>query len=176
MYFTPIGFSAPLFRWWKPTARKPFFPSQPCWSFFMLPSSHLPLSCMAVPSSSLARQARQSCKASCRQLSTPLAPVPVRPPSPSASSAWRTRWAYPIKSPVSLSLWAQRSTWMLFPSWCAFMIVFFANACGVEVSTSMMIVILLANVILSVGTPGIPGGAIASCSPRWLPWRVSRPA
>ena len=36
----------------------------------------------------------------------------------------------------------------------SFMIVFFANACGVEV--------LLANVILSVGTPGIPGGAIAS--------------
>ncbi len=33
---------------------------------------------------------------------------------------------------------------------------------SVEVSTSMMIVILLANVILSVGTPGIPGGAIAS--------------
>lgn len=49
---------------------------------------------------------------------TPLAPVPVQPPSPSASSAWRTRWAYPIKSPVSLSLWAQRSTWMLFPSCC----------------------------------------------------------
>lgn len=44
----------------------------------------------------------------------------------------------------------------------SFMIVFFANACGVEVSTSMMNVILLANVILSVGTPGIPGGAIAS--------------
>lgn len=44
----------------------------------------------------------------------------------------------------------------------SFMIVSFANACGVEVSTSMMIVILLANVILSVGTPGIPGGAIAS--------------
>ena len=44
----------------------------------------------------------------------------------------------------------------------SFMIVFFANACGVEVSTSMMIVILLSNVILSVGTPGIPGGAIAS--------------
>ena len=43
----------------------------------------------------------------------------------------------------------------------SFMIVFFANACGVEVSTSMMNVILLANVILSVGTPGIPGGAIA---------------
>ena len=44
----------------------------------------------------------------------------------------------------------------------SFMIVFFANACGVEVSTSMMIIILLSNVILSVGTPGIPGGAIAS--------------
>lgn len=44
----------------------------------------------------------------------------------------------------------------------SFMIVFFANACGVKVSTSMMVVILLANVILSVGTPGIPGGAIAS--------------
>lgn len=38
----------------------------------------------------------------------------------------------------------------------SFMIVFFANACGVEVSTSMMIVILLANVILSVGTPRHP--------------------
>lgn len=55
----------------------------------------------------------------------------------------------------------------------SFMIVFFANACGVEVSTSMMIVILLANVILSVGTPGIPGGQSLR-SPRWLPWRVSR--
>lgn len=38
----------------------------------------------------------------------------------------------------------------------SFMIVFFANACGVEVSTSMMIVILLANVILSVGHPRHP--------------------
>ena len=37
-----------------------------------------------------------------------------------------------------------------------------ANACGVNVSVSMMIIILLANVLLSVGTPGIPGGAIAS--------------
>lgn len=55
----------------------------------------------------------------------------------------------------------------------SFMIVFFANACGVEVSTSMMNVILLANVILSVGTPGSP--VVQSlCSPRWLPWRVSR--
>lgn len=44
----------------------------------------------------------------------------------------------------------------------SFMIMFFANACGVEVSVSMMIIILMANVLLSVGTPGIPGGAIAS--------------
>ena len=44
----------------------------------------------------------------------------------------------------------------------SFMIMFFANACGVHVSISMMIIILLANVLLSVGTPGIPGGAIAS--------------
>ena len=44
----------------------------------------------------------------------------------------------------------------------SFMIMFFANACGVNVSVSMMIIILLANVLLSVGTPGIPGGAIAS--------------
>ena len=43
----------------------------------------------------------------------------------------------------------------------SFMIMFFANACGVNVSVSM-IIILLANVLLSVGTPGIPGGAIAS--------------
>lgn len=44
----------------------------------------------------------------------------------------------------------------------SFMIMFFANACGVNVSISMMIILLLANVLLSVGTPGIPGGAIAS--------------
>ena len=44
----------------------------------------------------------------------------------------------------------------------SFMIMFFANACGINVSISLMIVILLANVLLSVGTPGIPGGAIAS--------------
>ena len=42
----------------------------------------------------------------------------------------------------------------------SFMII--ANACGINVSISLMIVILLANVLLSVGTPGIPGGAIAS--------------
>ena len=44
----------------------------------------------------------------------------------------------------------------------SFMIIFFANACGIEVKTSMMIVLLLANVLLSIGTPGVPGGAIAS--------------
>ena len=38
----------------------------------------------------------------------------------------------------------------------------FANACGIHVSVSLMIIILLANVLLSVGTPGVPGGAIAS--------------
>ena len=41
----------------------------------------------------------------------------------------------------------------------SFMIMFFANACGINVRISMMIIILLANVLLSVGTPGIPGGA-----------------
>ena len=44
----------------------------------------------------------------------------------------------------------------------SFMFMFICNACGINVSISMMIVILLANVLLSVGTPGIPGGAIAS--------------
>ena len=44
----------------------------------------------------------------------------------------------------------------------SFMIMFFANACGIEVSVSMMAVLLLANVLLSIGTPGVPGGAIAS--------------
>ncbi|MCD8221050.1 MAG: dicarboxylate/amino acid:cation symporter [Clostridiales bacterium] len=44
----------------------------------------------------------------------------------------------------------------------SFMIPFFASACGVKVSLSMMVVVLLANVLLSIGTPGVPGGAIAS--------------
>ena len=44
MYFTPpSAFSAIVPVVERPTARKPFFPRQPCWSFFMLPSSHLPL-------------------------------------------------------------------------------------------------------------------------------------
>ena len=44
----------------------------------------------------------------------------------------------------------------------SFMIVFFANACGVEVSFSLLAVVLLSNTLLSIGTPGVPGGAIAS--------------
>ena len=44
----------------------------------------------------------------------------------------------------------------------SFMIMFFANACNITVSIPMMIIVLLANVLLSIGTPGIPGGAIAS--------------
>lgn len=44
----------------------------------------------------------------------------------------------------------------------SFMIMFFANACGIDVSVSMMVIVLLANVLLSIGTPGVPGGAIAS--------------
>ena len=43
----------------------------------------------------------------------------------------------------------------------SFMIVFFANACGVEVSFSMMVTVMLANTLLSIGCPGVPGGAIA---------------
>jgi Na+/H+-dicarboxylate symporter len=44
----------------------------------------------------------------------------------------------------------------------SFMIVFFANACGVEISLGMMVVVVLSNTLLSIGTPGVPGGAIAS--------------
>jgi Na+/H+-dicarboxylate symporter len=44
----------------------------------------------------------------------------------------------------------------------SFMIVFFANACGVEVNFGMLAVVMLSNTLLSIGTPGVPGGAIAS--------------
>lgn len=44
----------------------------------------------------------------------------------------------------------------------SFMITFFGNACGVPVPTTLMIVVLFSNVLLSIGTPGVPGGAIAS--------------
>lgn len=43
----------------------------------------------------------------------------------------------------------------------SFMIVFFANACGVELNLGMMIVIMLSNTLLSIGAPGVPGSAIA---------------
>ncbi len=43
----------------------------------------------------------------------------------------------------------------------SFMIVFFANACGIELSFSMMVVIMLSNSLLSIGAPGVPGSAIA---------------
>ena len=44
----------------------------------------------------------------------------------------------------------------------SFMITFFANACGVPLSIGTMVTILACNVLLSIGTPGVPGGAIAS--------------
>lgn len=44
----------------------------------------------------------------------------------------------------------------------SFMIVFFSNACSVEVSFGLLTVVLLSNTLLSIGTPGVPGGAIAS--------------
>lgn len=44
----------------------------------------------------------------------------------------------------------------------SFMIVFFANACGVNVSFGMLAMVLLCNTLLSIGTPGVPGGAIAA--------------
>ncbi len=44
----------------------------------------------------------------------------------------------------------------------SFMIVFFANACGIEVSFGTLALVLLSNTLLSIGTPGVPGGAIAS--------------
>lgn len=44
----------------------------------------------------------------------------------------------------------------------SFMIVFFANACGIELSFEMMAIVMLSNVLLSIGTPGVPGGAIAA--------------
>ena len=43
----------------------------------------------------------------------------------------------------------------------SFMIVFFANATGTPVSFGMLAVVLLANTVLSIGCPGVPGGAIA---------------
>ncbi len=44
----------------------------------------------------------------------------------------------------------------------SFMITFFASACNVPLSMSTMVTILACNVLLSIGTPGVPGGAIAA--------------
>lgn len=44
----------------------------------------------------------------------------------------------------------------------SFMITFFATALGIHISLGTMIGLLAANVLLSIGTPGIPNGAIAS--------------
>lgn len=44
----------------------------------------------------------------------------------------------------------------------SFMITFFASACGVPLTVGTMITILACNVLLSIGTPGVPGGAIAA--------------
>lgn len=43
----------------------------------------------------------------------------------------------------------------------SFMIVFFANACGVELDLGLMVVVMLSNTLLSIGAPGVPGSAIA---------------
>ncbi len=44
----------------------------------------------------------------------------------------------------------------------SFMITFFASAFDIPLSTSTMVMILACNVLLSIGTPGVPGGAIAA--------------
>lgn len=43
----------------------------------------------------------------------------------------------------------------------SFMVVFFANACGVELDLGLMVVVMLSNTLLSIGAPGVPGSAIA---------------
>lgn len=43
----------------------------------------------------------------------------------------------------------------------SFMVVFFANACGVELNLGLMVVVMLSNTLLSIGAPGVPGSAIA---------------
>ena len=43
----------------------------------------------------------------------------------------------------------------------SFMIVFFANATATPISFGMLAIVLLANTLLSIGCPGVPGGAIA---------------
>ena len=43
----------------------------------------------------------------------------------------------------------------------SFMLVFFANACGIRLSYGMLAVLLVSNALLSIGAPGVPGSAIA---------------
>ncbi|MBP3411193.1 MAG: dicarboxylate/amino acid:cation symporter [Clostridia bacterium] len=43
----------------------------------------------------------------------------------------------------------------------SFMIVFFGNATSTPISFGMLAIVLLANTLLSIGCPGVPGGAIA---------------
>ena len=44
----------------------------------------------------------------------------------------------------------------------SFMITFFATALGIDLSIGTMVTVLACNVLLSIGTPGVPGGAIAA--------------
>ena len=44
----------------------------------------------------------------------------------------------------------------------SFMITFFASATNTPLSIGTMITVLACNVLLSIGTPGVPGGAIAA--------------
>ena len=44
----------------------------------------------------------------------------------------------------------------------SFMISFFAAALGIPLTLDTMITVLAANTLLSIGTPGVPGGAIAA--------------
>ena len=44
----------------------------------------------------------------------------------------------------------------------SFMISFFASALGIPLTMDTMITVLAANTLLSIGTPGVPGGAIAA--------------
>ena len=44
----------------------------------------------------------------------------------------------------------------------SFMIVFFANATGTELSYGLLAAVLLSNTLLSIGAPGVPNSAIAS--------------
>lgn len=44
----------------------------------------------------------------------------------------------------------------------SFMVMFFANACGIEISFGLLAVVLLSNTLLSIGAPGVPNSAIAT--------------